>query len=260
MNFFQTSARAIIKKSFHLSVWLIECFHDMSVCQKKTEQLGKLPEGTIGREIAECLKTNSMRLVPGYESHDLKHVLLGFKMTPVDEIRMQAFMLGNGNISIPSLAIFAFGAFLLPELWPRFYKDYRDGLATEPIKSWMIEDYANRKTAHLRQIVFNRPKQRQTRFSLKSLTQTGAWVAITLGAFGMMFCLPFLFSSNITDLVGAGFPFIGGAIIASTGLITLASIAKQTDQVNALTVTGSVTGVNVVLTQVQGEVRATIKP
>ncbi len=42
------------------------------------------------------------------------------------------------------------------------------------------------------------------------------------GAFGMLFCFPFLWSANMADLVGAGFPFVSGAILFSSGLLTLA--------------------------------------
>src|SRR5688572_30678993 len=121
MNIFQRIARVIIKQSFHLSVWTIGQFHDVALYEKKTRQLKALPDGTLGNDIARCLEKNGLRLVPKYESHDLKHVLLDFEMTPVDEIRMQAFMLGNGNYSIPSFAIFIFGAFFLPDLWVTFY-------------------------------------------------------------------------------------------------------------------------------------------
>ncbi|MBX0332270.1 hypothetical protein K3G39_03385 [Pontibacter sp. HSC-14F20] len=96
----------IITLSFHLSVWLIERFSNIEKYQKKVDKLHELEKGMLGKDIAECLSKNKLRLVPGYESHDLKHVLLDYKMSPVDEIRMQAFMIGNGNISIPSLAIF----------------------------------------------------------------------------------------------------------------------------------------------------------
>src|ERR1043165_783495 len=115
MRILQNLARHIIKKSFHLSVWTIEQFHDIALYEQKARELQELPDGTLGKDIAECLKKNGLRLVPNYESHDLKHVLLNFQMTPVDEIRMQAFMLANGNYTIPSFAIFIFGALLLPD-------------------------------------------------------------------------------------------------------------------------------------------------
>src|ERR1044072_2341793 len=117
MNIFQLISRTIIKKSFHLSVWTIEQFHDIAVYEQKARKLHELPDGTLGKDIANCLEKNNSRLVPNFESHDLKHVLLDFKMTPIGEIRLQAFMLGNGNHKIASFAIFIFGALLLPDLW-----------------------------------------------------------------------------------------------------------------------------------------------
>jgi len=227
MNIVQHLARRIIKNSFHLSVWTIEQFHDIAIYEQKARQLKELPNGTLGKDIANCLEKNNLRLVPNFESHDLKHVLLNFKMTPVDEIRMQAFMLGNGNYSIPSFAIFIFGALLLPDLWTTFYKDYKNGLNSKPIKTWTIEEYAHCQTSTLRQIVFNYSTRQQTVFEMKSMIKFGAYTAIILGIFGMIFCLPFLFSSNMADLVGAGFPFVGGAIIASGGLITLSNLTRQ---------------------------------
>ena len=115
MRILKIAARTIIKKSFNLSVRTIEQFNGMKLCEQKVDELRKLSEGTFGNDIAKCLDDHKLRLVPGYESHDLKHVLLDFKMTPVDEIRMQAFMLGNGNYTLPCFAILTFGAVLLPD-------------------------------------------------------------------------------------------------------------------------------------------------
>jgi hypothetical protein len=227
MNLFQHIARAIIKKSFHLSVWTIEQFHDVALYEQKARQLEALPAGTLGNDIAKCLEKNGLRLVPNYESHDLKHVLLNFEMTPVDEIRMQAFMLGNGNYSIPSFAIFFFGAMFLPDLWSTFHTDYTNGRNSKPISTWTIEDYAHCQSSTLRQIVFNYSPSSQNILDMKSMAKFGAYTAIILGIFGMLFCLPFLFSSSIEDLVGAGFPFLAGAIIAGAGLITLSNLARS---------------------------------
>ena len=70
---------------------------------------------------------------------------------------------------------------------------------------------------------------------MKTLVKIGAYIAITLGTFGMIFCLPFLFSNNMADLVGAGFPFVGGAIIASGGLISLSNLTRQHKEFGILT-------------------------
>lgn len=227
MNIFQQIARTIIKSSFHLSVWTIEQFHDIALCQQKAKQLQELSDGTLGKEIGDCLEKNELRLVPNYESHDLKHVLLDFKMTPVDEIRMQAFMLGNGNYSIPSFAIFIFGALFLPDLWITFYKDFVNGRNSKPISSWTIEEYAHCQTSTLREIIFNYSPSTKNIYDMKSITKFGAYTAIVLGIVGMLFCVRFLFSSSTAELIGAGFPFLGGAIMASAGLISLSNLVRQ---------------------------------
>lgn len=226
MNILQHISRAIISRSFHLSVWTIEQFYDIALYENKARELQALPEGTLGKDIGNCLEKNGLRLVPNYESHDLKHVLLDFKMTPVDEIRLQAFMLGNGNYTLPSFAIFIFGTLLLPDLWATFYKDFINGRNAKPISTWTIEEYAHCQTSTLREIVFNYSPSTYNTFDMRALTKLGAYTAIILGTLGMLFCLPFLFSSSMEDLVGAGFPFLGGAIMASAGLIALSNLTR----------------------------------
>lgn len=125
----------------------------MDVYTKKVDDLQLLKEGSLGKEIANTLAHHNVTLVPRYESHDLKHVLLGYDMTPEDEIRMQAFMIGNGNYSIPSFTIFLFGALLLPDLWSTFHKDFKKGLNTIPISDWTIEQYASQSLMGLRAIL-----------------------------------------------------------------------------------------------------------
>ncbi|RZM25399.1 MAG: hypothetical protein EOO88_19415 [Pedobacter sp.] len=225
MNILQRIARAIIHSSFKASVRTIEIFNDLSVYQAKSEELRKMPEGTLGRDIVHCLDTHGLRLVPGYESHDLKHVLLGFEMNPVDEIRLQAFMLGNGNYSWASFAIFFFGAIFLPDMWTMFIRDYRCGQRSAPIKDWTIEQYARSSTTTLREVINNyQPKPRIDR---GGVFQTGIALSVSLGSMGMIVSLPFLFSSNLADLIGAGCAFVGGAVIACAGLVSMAISRKQ---------------------------------
>ncbi len=225
-----TLPEKIIQKSFYLSVWIIEQFSETEELEKKVEQLDKLEEGTLGKEIAKCLKQNNLTLVPNYESHDLKHSLLKFEMTPLDEIRMQAFMIGNGNWSIPSLAIFIYGAILLPGKWKLFKEDYQQGRKATPIKDWTIDEFANKKIDELRENVFNQREQKLNpvkNLTIREVSQYGSFATIAAGIFGMLFCFPFLWSSNIADLVGAGFPFVAGAILTIGGLINLSILSRQ---------------------------------
>lgn len=220
----------IIEKSFYLSVWTIEQFFDTEKLKDKVEELHKLEEGTLGKEIAKSLKENNLNLVPNYESHDLKHSLLNFKMTPLDEIRMQAFMIGNGNWSLPSLAIFIYGAVLLPSKWNLFKEDFNEGRKAISIKDWSIEEFADKQIEELRISVFNQREEifnPMKKLSIREISQYGSFVIIAAGIFGMLFCFPFLWSSNIADLVGAGFPFVAGAILTIGGLINLSILSHQ---------------------------------
>lgn len=220
----------IIEKSFFLSVWLIEQFSKTDDLKKKVEQLDKMQEGTLGKEIAQCLKANDLSLVPNYENHDLKHSLLKYEMTPLDEIRMQAFMIGNGNWSLPSLAIFIYGALLLPSQWTLFWQDFKEGSKAAPIKDWSIEEFAHYPIEDLRNRVFNarKPKLSPLRnISMKEISQYGSYATIAAGVFGMLFCFPFLWSSNMADLVGAGFPFVAGAILTIGGLLNLSILSQK---------------------------------
>lgn len=52
-------------------------------------------------------------------------------------------------------------------------------------------------------------------------------VIIGAGIFGMLYCFPHLWSANMADLIGAGFPFVAGAILTGTGLISLTINNKE---------------------------------
>ncbi len=226
MNIIQKISRRIIKVSFDFSVSVIEYFSNMEKYHEQVDKLRALEKGTLGREIADCLDHHHLTLVPKYESHDLKHVLLDYKMTEEDEIRMQAFMIGNGNYSIPSFAILFFGIILLPDLWSILYADFKKGRKSVRITEWTIDEYANRNLTELRSELPKPEFKQKTILDMRRVTQLGAFASITAGVFGMLFCLPFLFSSNLADIVGAGFPFIGGAILAVGGLLVLSNLSR----------------------------------
>jgi len=52
--------------------------------------------------------------------------------------------------------------------------------------------------------------------TVKTLINGIAILSMLAGAFGMFYCFLFLWSAKLEDLVGAGFPFVGGAILFGT--------------------------------------------
>lgn len=219
MNILQHCSRGVIKHSFYLSVRLLRYIYRTKDLTCQTSRLACLPEGTLGHAISRCLTKHELALVPNFESHDLKHVLLGYDMTPEDEIRLQAYMIGNGNYSLPSFLIFFFGAILLPELLPTFYKDYSRGRHSLAIKDWTLDAYAYCSLEHLRNQI--KLSEQIAKRPVMGIRQLMPWLSIFAGVFGMLFCLPFLFSDDMRDLVGAGFPFLGAAVLVAGGVVAV---------------------------------------
>ena len=83
------------------------------------EQLSVLPY--------ETLNENSLRLLPYYEKHDIKHVVLQYPFTDEGEVCLQFFMLANGRISFPVLTTVIYGIITMPEYYNSFKTAYRRG-------------------------------------------------------------------------------------------------------------------------------------
>lgn len=91
------------------------------------EALYLMPEGSVGKELANYLEKMHFELIEGYESHDVKHILTGYEMETLGEIRMQFYLCGNGNRTFPALFTMAFGLCLIPEHLFTFWDDYDQG-------------------------------------------------------------------------------------------------------------------------------------
>jgi hypothetical protein len=98
------------------TIWVLEKIYGSALLNVKLTHLRTLEPGTVGREIAEMLDSKNYRLIPKFENHDLKHIILDYDMTMKDEIRMQAYLVGNGNFTLPCLIFLALGLFY-PSIW-----------------------------------------------------------------------------------------------------------------------------------------------
>ena len=102
------------------------------------KELKNSPEGTVGRDLYLLLKNHNYKLIPKFENHDLKHLILGYDMHTIDEIRMQMFLLGNGNQTLPVL-LFALSGVLFPEHWTQFQRDFDRGLRSPTLEGCSID-------------------------------------------------------------------------------------------------------------------------
>ena len=95
------------------------------------------PKGTLGFELAAFLDKRGFDLLPKYEIHDAVHTILNYNTTTVGELKLQAFMWGNGSSSFAGRALFLIGLLILPELWEELKLDLERGeKARERIDHW----------------------------------------------------------------------------------------------------------------------------
>lgn len=97
-------------------------------------ELPHCPPGSLGDGVSRFLEQHHLQLIPGYEAHDLKHVLLGYEATFESEVTMQYFELGNGNVSLPVLAVITAGTLMAPSHWPAFLQAWKRGRQASPIR------------------------------------------------------------------------------------------------------------------------------
>lgn len=129
----------------------MQWFSNKKHYHQKLEYMRSLPEGTVGFDIARILDKNDLELIPLFEEHDLKHLLLGYEMTTIEELRLQAYLFGNGNYSIFCVLFLATGLFL-PSQWNTFYQDYQRGKLGNDILSLKIDESMLKKTESLKRL------------------------------------------------------------------------------------------------------------
>lgn len=106
---------------------LISRFRNKPKFPYTMEQLLAFEEGSLGKDLALYLRKMNFNLLPNYEQHDCKHIILGYEMDEVGEARMQFYFLGNRHYSVPVLTTVIICFFLMPEHWMQFRKDFIKG-------------------------------------------------------------------------------------------------------------------------------------
>ena len=129
---------------------MLEFLYGTRLLEEKLSKLRAMDEGTVGKEIACMLDRKGYRLIPKYENHDLKHIVLGYEMTMKDEIIMQAYLVGNGNLTGPCL-IFLSLALFYPKTWTELPNAYRCGKKRKSIHLLTIDACRNRNLKELQE-------------------------------------------------------------------------------------------------------------
>jgi hypothetical protein len=86
-----------------------------------------LPLGSLGRTVADSLAAQGHTLLKGYENHDFEHILFGYDMNLVGEVRLQAYLIGAGYWGKYGLILLLFAGSAMPDYWRIFWRDYTLG-------------------------------------------------------------------------------------------------------------------------------------
>lgn len=113
-------------------------------------QQREMPVGSLGKDVAVFLDSRNLPLLPKYESHDHVHILLGYGTTPLEELKLQAFMVGNGSSSFAGKVLFVLGVLITPEYWPVLKTEIKRGQSADRIANYQLEKLANDPTETLR--------------------------------------------------------------------------------------------------------------
>ncbi len=145
-----------------VAYWFFQ--HQLKVCisvlrlfgdrkRVKLEQLAlqNCENGTIGKELHLFLDRNGLNLVPWYEAHDLKHVILGYNVTPPDEMKMQALMFGNSGFSWVITPIYLSFVIWTPSAWAELLYHFKTGLQMNNIGYDTIASVKNRSLLQYRE-------------------------------------------------------------------------------------------------------------
>lgn len=119
------------------------------------EDLYKMQDGTLGKDLILMLDKNKLDLLPYYVKHDIKHILLGYDTTGEGEVCLQCFMLGNGHISFPVAATVSFGFLTMPEYWGMFLKAVKRGRKSASLKNWQWHSLLEISTQSLKEKINN---------------------------------------------------------------------------------------------------------
>lgn len=135
---------------FHFLVNVMQfVFDDKRANKQTTELLKNCKQNTLGKALICCLQKHRLQIVPLFSTHDVKHILLGYKMTIIDEILMQCYMLGNGNKSPVTIGIAALG-FHFPHLYHQMIWHYKQGKRAMNISHVNFYEVINEPLSKLR--------------------------------------------------------------------------------------------------------------
>ncbi len=135
MNRHRFLARAI-----GLSVPLLNLARQPDPWPYELEDLALMSDDSWGRELHRFLRSRDLGYLPKYEEHDAYHALLGYGTTVTEELKLQAFMFGNGSATVAGRVLLAIGAIMFPSKWSVLRAEFARGRRSSPLHRFGTEE------------------------------------------------------------------------------------------------------------------------
>jgi hypothetical protein len=133
------------------AVPVLNTFRRRSGWHYSVDSLRQFPPGSWEANLAQFLDQRGYEdFLSNYEAHDAFHTLLDYETDVVGELRLQAFMVGNGSVSFAGRVLFGLGCVLLPELWSQLRVDYTRGRKSPHIRTWNVGSMLGENLADLK--------------------------------------------------------------------------------------------------------------
>ena len=126
MIWFYQVRKQFVRSVIEIAPAIVKWLHRPKNWPYTLEDYRQFPKGTLANDIARFLDKRGFDFLPNGAYHDVRHVLLEYGTTPIDELRMQVFMVGNDfRWTITGWALVILGCVMLPELWPILKQDFK---------------------------------------------------------------------------------------------------------------------------------------
>ena len=142
------TGRLIANTKDYLVVRPLQLLFPRKRYEQKLQLLRSLPSNTVGNDLARMLDEKRLKLIPGFERHDLNHLILGYGMEPEEELCMQAYLVGNGYYKL-HCCLFLSSGLLLPCLWKTLFAHYKLGKRSESLSSLSLNECKTERTESL---------------------------------------------------------------------------------------------------------------
>jgi|GEM_PF-2015452 len=114
------------------------------------QECSKMDKDSLGYSLYTYLSENNLTFKPNLIRHDMKHILLNYEMKMEDELKLNAFLIGNKSNNLVGYIYLITCLFFIPEMITKLKIDYRKGKVATRLKSIDLQNLAEVNLTELR--------------------------------------------------------------------------------------------------------------